>query len=84
MRALPVALFATEDDGFNAVWNRRRRRRDAEDFGETAEGGEEAPMGAGAFDEPEQPSRPRRGRARSSFEGNATESGQLVEDQVSF
>ena len=85
MRALSVALFSTEDDGFNAVWNRRRRRRMDDDFGETAEGGEESAMGGGAFDEPEQPSRPRRGRARSSsFEGNATENGQLVEDQIPF
>ncbi len=84
-RALPVALFATEDDGFNAVWNRRRRRRMDDDFGDTAEGGEEGGMGAGAFDEPEQPSRPRRGRARSSsFEGNATENGKLVDETIPF
>ena len=83
-RALPLALFSTEDDGFNAVWNRRRRRRMDDDFGETAEGGEDTPMGAGGFDEPEQPSRSRRGRARSGLEGNATADGTLVDETIPF
>jgi uncharacterized protein (DUF736 family) len=78
---LSVALFGNDEDGFNAVWNRRRRRRN-DDFGDTAEGGEEAPVGS--FEEPQQPSRSRRGRRNTSFEGNATADGKLVDDTIPF
>lgn len=85
---LPVALFGSEEDGFNVAWNRRRPRKDNfNDSDDGASGPADAPEDNGGFGfgaqepagEARKPARRSRKKA-DSFEGNTDETGNMTAD----
>ncbi|WP_454887349.1 DUF736 domain-containing protein [Sphingomonas oryzagri] len=91
--ALPIALFGSEEDGFNVAWNRRRPRKDSfNDSDDDASGPADAPENNGGFgfgaQEPETRQPARRSRKKAdSFEGNTDQTGTLnqpIDDEIPF